>query len=267
MVSCKEYAAIRKSEITAWLREHQTTPTLDIFQIGDNQASNAYIKGKMADCREVGIVANLKRLPDTVTQSELENMLAQSGAAGIILQLPVPKHIDASKAVQMSVRPSQDVDGFLCQSQHSPCTPRGIMNWLAYNNISLEGKNVVIIGRSKIVGKPLANMMIDAHATVTVCHSKTPFDDIIHYCENADIVISAVGNPKWLSFESKRNAIVIDVGINRDENGKLCGDIGSVQDAAYVTPVPGGVGLLTRVTLLDNIASIYEVLNLADRGG
>lgn len=131
------------------------------------------------------------------------------------------------------------------------------MDWLAYNDINPEGKNVVIIGRSKIVGKPLANMMIDAHATVVVCHSKTPFSDIIRYCENADIVVSAVGQPRWLNFESKRNAIVIDVGINRDESGKLCGDVGSIQNASYVTPVPGGVGLLTRVALLDNVVAAY----------
>lgn len=253
MVSCKEYAAVRKRAIAALLQERNTVPTLDIVQIGDNQASNAYIKGKMTDCHEVGIATGLIHLPDAVTQSELENALARSNADGIILQLPVPKHIDDSQAIQTSIHPSQDVDGFMCQSQHSPCTPKGIMDWLAYNHISLEGKNVVIIGRSKIVGRPLANMMIDAHATVTVCHSRTPFPNIIHYCEDADIVISAVGKPKWLSFESKHNAIVIDVGINRDENGKLCGDIGSVKNAFYITPVPGGVGLLTRVALLDNV--------------
>lgn len=257
MVSCKEYAAIRKKTIATLLQERKILPTLDIVQIGNNQASNAYIKGKLADCSEVGIVANLIHLSDSVTQSELENTLARSTADGVILQLPVPKHIDASQAIQTSILPSQDVDGFLYSSKHSPCTPKGIMDWLAYNDINPEGKNVVIIGRSKIVGKPLANMMIDAHATVVVCHSKTPFSDIIRYCENADIVVSAVGQPRWLNFESKRNAIVIDVGINRDESGKLCGDVGSVQNASYVTPVPGGVGLLTRVALLDNVVVAY----------
>lgn len=258
MVSCKEYAAIRKSEIAGLLKKQQNPPILDIFQIGDNQASNAYIKGKIADCTEVGINTILTRLPDSIAQSELEIALAQSQADGVILQLPVPKHINALQAVKASINPRQDVDGFLIQSCHFSCTPKGIVDWLAYNNINLEGKNVVIIGRSKIVGRPLANMMIDAHATVTVCHSKTPHSDIIRYCENADIVVSAVGKSKWLSFESKRNAIVIDVGINRDENGKLCGDIGTVQNAYYITPVPGGVGLLTRVALLDNVVSAYN---------
>lgn len=255
MVSCKKYAAARKGEIANYLKKQSAQYTLDIFQIGDNQASNIYIKGKIADCNEVGIIPNLKHLSDTITQQQLKDMLSKSKADGVILQLPVPDHIDASKAVQMSVQPSQDVDGFLHQSQYSPCTPKGIMDWLTYNNVSLEGKNVVIIGRSKIVGRPLANMMINSHATVTVCHSKTPLPDIINYCENADIVVSAVGKPKWLSFDSHRNAIVIDVGINRDKNGNLCGDIGDVKNASYITPVPGGVGLLTRVALLDNVVS------------
>lgn len=253
MISCKEYVEQKKQELSDTICSKDRVPNLVIVQVGDNPASNSYIKGKLKDCEEVGIKTRLIKLPETANQTELMEALLQPEADGIILQLPIPPHLDADLATKWCVNPVQDVDGFLPDSLYKPCTPKGIMDWLTYNQIDLTGKNVVIIGRSDIVGKPLTRMMTDANATVTLCHSKTPFTDIIQYCENADIVISAVGKPKWLNFDSKKKAIVIDVGINRDDNNKLCGDIGVVTNAAYITPVPGGVGLLTRVALLDNV--------------
>lgn len=235
---------------------------LVIIQVGHNEASDRYIRNKVRAITQAGMTAKVINLPDTCETEDVVNAIfdahVQRDCKAIMVQLPLPNHIDKNRVLE-SIPEDLDIDGLNPQSSfYSPLTPCAIMRWLKEQNISLGGKNVVILGRSELVGKPLANMMIDAHATVVVCHSKTPPSDITRYCENADIVVSAVGQPRWLNFESKRNAIVIDVGINRDESGKLCGDVGSVQNASYVTPVPGGVGLLTRVALLDNTVTAYR---------
>ncbi len=256
MISCKDFVEIEKVNIRNNMRNGCV---LDIFQVGDNQASNAYIRGKIKDCEEVGITAKLHKFDESVEQEDLMWSIGEaslSGSSGIILQLPVPDHIDPIRAIRECIKPEQDVDGFV-YDKHYPCTPKGIIDWLDYNRVPIEGKNVVIIGRSDIVGKPLAKMMTDRNATVTLCHSKTSEVNIKEFCEIADIVVVAVGKAKWFSFDLHNTPLIIDVGINRDENNKMCGDVDREhmeQQGCYVTPVPGGVGLLTRVALLKNVA-------------
>lgn len=251
MITCKEYVSNCKAKI-------KTENKLSIFQVGDNLASNSYIKGKIKDCEEVGIQCTLHKFPESITQDELMIALSQTSDK-VILQLPVPAHINPIGALEKTITPMQDVDGFLCNSPYLPCTPKGIVDYLEKgNNISFTGKNVVVIGRSHIVGKPLSNLLTNKDATVTLCHSKTKPEDLEYICKNADIIIVAVGKPKFFNFKvDKKTPIIIDVGINRDEQGKLCGDVdydAMTEQGCYVTPVPCGVGLLTRLALLENIA-------------
>ena len=263
MISCKEYFEIEKENMKNKLDDKDLyyTPRLDIFQVGDNPASNVYIANKMKDCEYVGIDAALHKYEENVSEETLREDIDEASVCfycdGIILQLPVPEHINPIKVLKNNIHPCQDVDGFLYPEVNSPCTPKGIMDYLKYNNVSVDGKNCVVIGRSDIVGKPLARMLLEQNATVTICHSHTPEDEMIKYAENADIVFVAVGKPKWLKFAAKnKDVIVIDIGINRDEDGKLCGDVDydyMTAQGCYVTPVPGGVGLLTRIALLKNV--------------
>jgi len=256
MITCKEYVAIAKQEI---IDNIKPGTKLDIFQLGDNPASNAYIKGKLKDCAEVGIEAELHKFEESVTQEELTQAVKEAAvtSSGIIIQLPVPKHIDTDIIMKTQASPEQDVDGFVYDT-YDPCTPKGIVNWLEHNKVQIEGANVVIIGRSDIVGKPLARMMTDRNATVTLCHSRTPVENMKKFCQMADIVVVAVGKAKWFSFDViDKKPVIVDVGINRNEENKLCGDVDieyMEAQGCYVTPVPGGVGLLTRLALLQNIA-------------
>ena len=172
--------------------------------------------------------------------------------SGIILQLPIPKKFDVQR-LQKAIAPEKDVDGFLSESEFIPCTPKGIIDYLKYNNIDFLGKECVVIGRSEIVGRPLVNLLISEGATVISCNSKTP--DIKKFTQNADIIISAIGKSNYFDESYFGNdQVIVDVGINRDKNGKLCGDIveSVKQNALLATPVPGGVGLLTRLALMEN---------------
>lgn len=265
VISCKEYFEIEKDRVKHRIESSDAawfyTPVLDIFQVGDNPASNVYIKNKIKDCEDVGIEPILHRYSEDVDAYDLRADIVEASHClscdGIILQLPVPNHIDPVSILKDSIVPCQDVDGFLSTSKYKPCTPRGIIDYLEYNEINLNGKNCLVIGRSNIVGKPLAKMLVDKNATVTLAHSHTPEDEMIKYAENADIVFVAVGKPKWLKFAAKNSdVIIVDIGINRDEDGKLCGDVDyeyMTAQGCYVTPVPGGVGLLTRIALLKNV--------------
>ena len=263
MISCKEYFEIEKESVKNRLKNMGLfyTPRLDIFQVGSNPASDIYIANKMKDCESVGITPSLHKYESDVSEETLREDIAEAAVCidcdGIILQLPVPEHINPIKVLNRNIMPFQDGDGFLYPNVNSPCTPKGIMDYLYYNDISVDGKNCLVIGRSNIVGKPLAKMLLEQNATVTVCHSHTPEDEIIKYAENADIVFVAVGKPKWLKFAAKNSdVIIIDIGINRDEDGKLCGDVDydyMTSQGCYITPVPGGVGLLTRIALLNNV--------------
>lgn len=268
MVSCKDYVAIRKQELKDEIKFYDKKPVLLVIQVDHDKASSSYVAGKKKDCDEVGITFLHAEIDSEIfTQEMLESFIRSMNNSpncdGIILQLPIPKKYNVEK-LQQCISPSKDVDGFRRDSYFKPCTPKGIMDWLAYNKYELAGKDVVVIGRSKIVGKPLVNMLIDAGATVTCCNSKTSHLD--SYTVNADLVVSAVGKAKIFDFSyfSTCAEIIVDVGINRDENGKLCGDVCSEYfdkylPCTYVTPVPGGVGLLTRLALLENLFEAYKL--------
>lgn len=257
MITCKELAADIKKTIKESIARCAFKPTLDIVTIGDDPASASYVRGKIKDCEEVGIKANHITLPADVTQEGLNCAMDLCGGDGVILQLPLPKHLDADEALKYILN-NQDVDGLKPASPYVPCTAMGIEHWLM-SNYTLEGKHVVIINRSNLVGKPLAKLLIEHDATVTMCHSKTR--DIWMHLQQADIVVTAVGQPNFINYSDvSPNTVVVDVGINR-VNGKLCGDWQPTEmdkrDNITVTPVPGGVGLLTRVALLSNVREAH----------
>lgn len=264
-ISCKEYAANLKEELKEQCKTLVRKPCLTVIQIGNDAASNSYVNGKRKDCEYVGIKFNHVHITDyeILDESDLCQIIKKLDKSeevdGIIIQLPIPDKYNV-KTLQQFISPEKDVDGFRKDSLYNPCTPQGIMDWLEANDVDLQGQIVTVIGRSKIVGKPLINMLIDKGATVISCNSKTPKYYMESFMGMSDIVVSAIGKPKnfdytWFDDET----IIIDVGINRDEDGKLCGDIdkedvdGFFGELCYVTPVPGGVGLLTRVTLLKNV--------------
>ena len=262
-MNIKDYVAKQKQLLKEEITSKGVKPVLAIVQVGDNQASNSYIKGKMKDCDELGIECRHIKLKETISQFTLANTLIDLSydwdITGIIVQLPLPKHL---KVTNEFIDVNKDVDGFIRDSYFTPCTPLGVYCFLIDSGVKLEGKNVVIIGRSEIVGKPMAKLMLEANATVTVCHSHTK--NISMYTKNADIIIVAVGKRNFLTKDmiGDNRPIVIDVGINRNEEGKLCGDCdyeGIVDMCEYVSPVPNGVGLLTRLALMTNVV---KALNL-----
>jgi methylenetetrahydrofolate dehydrogenase (NADP+) / methenyltetrahydrofolate cyclohydrolase len=255
--------------VAEFVKQHGKTPKLAAVLVGDDPASAVYVRNKRRDCKEVGVTSELHQLPASTTQAELLALIARLNAdptvSGILVQLPVPKQID-SQMVLEAVSPDKDVDAFhpenvgrIVQGQPRflPCTPAGVQQLLIRNGIAVAGKHVVIVGRSDIVGKPLANMLIQrgpgADATVTVCHSRTA--NLPAITRLADILIVAIGKPKFVTADMIRpGAVVVDVGINRTDEG-LVGDVdfaGAAEVASHITPVPGGVGPLTRVMLLVN---------------
>lgn len=250
----KEYTVLLKRTFKYRISKLKQAPQLAIIQVGDNEASNRYMRNKVKDCEEVGIIADVYTYPVNITEFELDDELnhLQKFYDGVIVQLPLPQHIRQKVAVD-AIWPSRDVDGFKLESAFTPATPKGIMDYLKYCEFDLVGKNVVIIGRSDIVGKPLARLMTDADATVTLCHSHSTLGP---YLFNADLVVCAVGKPNFLDC-AWVDCPVIDVGINFNEAGKLVGDCFNTKDKS-VTPVPGGVGLLTRCALLDNVITAAE---------
>ena len=257
MISCKEYVSLRKAELQKQIQNMSKQPCLVVFQIDENPASNAYIRGKKKDCSELGIkCVHVQYSSLGLSQEKFERLVTEFGrsddAHGIIIQLPIPKTYDLQRLLDC-IPKEKDVDGFRKDSFFHSCTPKGIMDWLAYNQINLLGKRVCVMGRSEIVGKPLVNLLIDAGATVVCCNSHTKNLQIL--TKWADIVVTAIGQPKWFTEEYfTDNQIIIDVGINRDQLGNLCGDVAEMLDVkSYVTPVPGGVGLLTRLALMENI--------------
>ena len=250
----KEFCVERKAHLKEIIEQDYPdgidNPRLAVFQIGNVEASTRYIKNKKKDCEEVGIEFEWYYYPEDITTNELvceiKDMI--NYVDGLIVQMPLPNHIDI-EAIKTAIDPSIDVDGFHPLSWFHPCTPVGIIDYLATGcNFDFTGKNVTIFGRSDIVGKPLAKMLTDLDATVTLCHSKSK--DKWQYIDGADLIISAVGKAGFLNCYAI-HVPVIDVGINFDENGKLVGDCINTE-SRDVTPVPGGVGLLTRVALLEN---------------
>lgn len=276
--SCKEYVSHVKENLKEEISGLKVKPTLVVIQIDDNPASNSYIKGKKKDCEEVGIrCIHVKLNSNEHSQKDLENIINEydnsMNVHGIIIQLPIPDKYDIDR-LQHCVSPEKDVDGFRVDSKHKPCTPKGILDWLEYNNYDFVGKNAVVIGRSKIVGKPLVNMLIDKGATVSCCNSHTTLFARIRLLQNANLVVSAIGKPHFFDCHDfykpiigNNLEVVVDVGINHDENGKLCGDVNGKDfekflPDTYLTPVPGSVGLLTRVTLLTNLMRSYYTLEV-----
>ena len=245
----KEYTKKLKEQFKDRIAVIGDAPKLAIIQVGNIEASNRYIKNKIKDCEEVGIIAEHYGFDDDITEVELveEIQAIAEFADGVIVQLPLPPHIRSSIATAASPA-EKDVDGFRADSPYVPATPGGIMKYLRACEFDLTGKDVVIIGRSDIVSKPLAKMMTDANATVTLCHSKSKLS---HHLYNADLIVTAVGKAGFLNCYPI-HVPVIDVGINFDKDGKLCGDCFNTE-GRDVTPVPGGVGLLTRCALLENV--------------
>lgn len=239
---------------------------LAVVLVGEDPASQVYVRNKIKGCEETGIKSFAYYLPADAEQSQVEELvkqLASSGEVdGILVQLPVPAHIDAA-AVLSLIPVEKDVDGFcesnmgsLCMNEPClvACTPNGVMRMLEREGIELKGKRAVVVGRSNIVGKPMAMLLLNADATVTVCHSKTR--DLKDICSEADILVAAIGRAKYITADMvKQGAVVVDVGMNRDKNGKLCGDVdfeGVKDKCSYITPVPGGVGPMTITMLLSN---------------
>lgn len=257
---------------TQALKARGVQPALSIIMVGDDPASAVYTKHKVNDSTETGLAATLERYPATMTESELlarVRVLNEDPAVhGILVQLPLPKHMDAHKVIE-EIAPAKDVDGFHVQSAGAlmtglpgflSCTPYGCMKLIETTGIDLRGKNAVVIGRSNNVGKPMAMMLLGKDATVTMCHSRTR--DLKSFTLNADVVVAAVGKRNVLTADMvKPGAVVIDVGMNTNEAGKLCGDVdfaGVKEVAGWITPVPGGVGPMTRAMLLVNTLEAAE---------
>ncbi len=251
---------------TARLKELGIQGCLAVIQVGEDPASSVYVRNKKRACEYIGIASLSYELPEETTETELlqliEKLNADEKVTGILVQLPVPDQIDENKIIQ-AIAPSKDVDGFHPQNTGAlvsglpgfvSCTPAGVIQLLKRTDISITGKNCVVIGRSNIVGKPMAILMLRENATVTVAHSKT--NNLKELCKNADILIAAVGRPKMIDASYvKEGAVVIDVGIHRDAQNNLCGDVDfdSVFPIAQaITPVPGGVGPMTIAMLMNN---------------
>ena len=256
----------------AALKARGITPHLTVILVGDNPASQVYVRNKVADSEQTGLQAALERCPATLPQAELlariRALNLDASVHGILVQLPLPAHMDAQAVIE-TIAPQKDVDGFHVASAGAlmvgrpgfrPCTPAGCMRMIESIGYNLKGKHAVVIGRSNIVGKPMALMLLAQNATVTLCHSATP--DLAAHTRTADVVVAAVGKRNVLTAEMvKPGALVIDVGMNRDETGKLCGDVdfaGVSQVAGWITPVPGGVGPMTRAMLLVNTIEAAE---------
>ena len=253
------------------LKEKGLTPGLTVILVGDDPASQTYVSNKEKACARLGIHSDTLRMPAETTQEQLEAEILRANADpaihGILVQLPLPRHLDSDRALSL-ILPEKDVDGFhdinagrLSRGMDCvvACTPKGALHMLKTAGIPIAGKEAVVIGRSNIVGKPMALLLLQENATVTVCHSRTA--DLAEHTRRADILVAAIGKPRFVTADMvKEGAAVIDVGINRVD-GKLCGDVdfdAVKEKAAYITPVPGGVGKMTIAMLMDNTVSAAE---------
>ncbi len=266
-----------RSDVTARvtaLKARGITPGLAVILVGENAASQVYVRNKVKACEDTGMHSVLERWPATMTEAELlarvDALNADATIHGILVQLPLPAHIDAQKVIE-AISPAKDVDGFHIASAGAlmtgmpgfwPCTPYGCMKMLESIGYELKGKHAVVIGRSNIVGKPMALMLLQQNATVTICHSGTK--NLKAMTLQADVIVAAVGKRNVLTSDMvKPGAVVLDVGMNRNDEGKLCGDVdfeGVKEVAGYVTPVPGGVGPMTITMLMVNTLESAERL-------
>lgn len=279
ILNCKE---IRDKHINK-LKEKDLSDCNAVFiQVGNNQASNVYVRNKIKLCNELGINAHHHKLPESISEEELltiiEILNKDKCIHGVMVQLPLPSHISENKVIN-AIDEKKDIDGFTDINKGKlmigddtgiiPCTPKGILTIIEDQGIDLNGKNVVIVGRSNIVGKPLAQLMINKGATVTVCNSKTNKDILLNHIANADIFVSAIGQANYFNEDfcnlilnrDLRKCFAIDVGINRNEDGKLCGDISKDMYDYFgiVTSSPGGVGILTVTEVVRNLVECYEM--------
>ncbi|MBL3642153.1 bifunctional methylenetetrahydrofolate dehydrogenase/methenyltetrahydrofolate cyclohydrolase FolD [Bacillus sp. RHFB] len=280
IINGKEIAESVRQEISKevqQLRGKNIVPGLAVILVGDNQASQTYVRNKQKACEDLGMHSVLIKKPAELSQEELIQSIAElnqdDSIHGILVQLPLPGHIQ-EKAIIEAISPEKDVDGFhpinigrmmTGQDAFLPCTPYGVMVMLEYIDYDLEGKHVVIVGRSNIVGKPAGQLFLNANATVTYCHSRTK--DLAYYTKQADVVVAAVGKRDTITSDHiKEGAIVIDVGMNRNDEGKLCGDVAFDEvknKASYITPVPKGVGPMTITMLMKNtVKSAQKALEL-----
>lgn len=259
-------------ERVAELKKRGRSGSLAVIQVGNDPASSIYVKNKKKACEYIGIGSVSYELSENTSEAELLNIIDELNnkpdVIGILVQLPVPKHINEDKIIR-AISPAKDVDGFhvenvgaLCVGERGfvSCTPAGVIQLLKRSNVEIAGKHCVVIGRSNIVGKPMALLMLRENATVTICHSKT--QNLKEICKSADILIAAVGKPRMINSDYvKEGAVVIDVGIHRDENNKMCGDVDfdDVKDhVSKITPVPGGVGPMTIAMLMNNCVEAIE---------
>ncbi len=276
LIDGKAHSAAIRGEIAERVKVYKQTygseVGLAVVLVGNNPASQVYVKNKIKGCEEAGIKSYAYYLPEESTQEQVEELVEElvqnESVHGILVQLPLPKHFNAEKILKL-IPERKDVDGFceenignLCMNRKClvACTPNGVMKMLEREDIDLKGKNAVVIGRSNIVGKPMAMLLLNADATVTVCHSKTR--NLKEICSAADVLVAAIGRAKSATADMvKDGAVVIDVGMDRDENGKLCGDVdfeNVKEKCAYITPVPGGVGPMTITMLLYNTITAAE---------
>ncbi|MDD7333009.1 MAG: bifunctional methylenetetrahydrofolate dehydrogenase/methenyltetrahydrofolate cyclohydrolase FolD [Lachnospiraceae bacterium] len=279
IIDGKQISADIKEELkqeVARLKEVGHSCCLAVIQVGSDPASSVYVGNKKKACAYIGIESLAYELPEETTEEELlaiiEQLNQDDHVHGILCQLPLPKHINEDRVIA-AISPEKDVDGFhpqnvgalvIGQKGFVSCTPAGIIQLLKRSNIDIAGKHCVVIGRSNIVGKPMALLMLRENATVTVCHSKT--SNLKELCSQADILIVAIGKPRFIGAEYvKDGAVVIDVGIHRDENNKLCGDVRYEEvepKASYITPVPGGVGPMTIAMLMNNCVEAMKSSDL-----
>lgn len=278
IINGKEIAAQVKAEVAAQvqkLAQQGVFAHLTVIIVGENPASKTYVAGKAKDCAECGIGSDVIRLPEQTSEADLLEVIRQcnrdAAVNGLLVQLPLPKHI-CEKHIIDAIAPEKDVDGFtpvnvgrmvIGEDCFLPCTPAGCIRLIESTGVSIAGKDAVVIGRSNIVGKPAALLLTAHNATVTLCHSKTA--NLREKCASADILVAAIGKAGFVTGDMvKPGALVIDVGINRNEQGKLCGDVDFVsacEKAAYITPVPGGVGLMTRAMLMQNTLKAAKMQN------
>lgn len=267
MINCKEYVAIQKDELREKVKTFKRTPKLVVVQVDHDKASNSYVNGKRKDAEEIEIIFEHVEIDSEKYSHEdlvakLIELNADPEVDGIIVQLPIPDKYDVEE-LQKCISPDKDVDGFRPDSCFEPCTPKGIKDYLKFNNFDFKGKTVTVVGRSKIVGLPFTNMSIKEGATVTCCNSHTK--SLSRFIYNSDLVVVAIGKAKYFKKDDFKNVgIVVDVGINRDENGKLCGDVDPdgfdrYLPNTYLTPVPFGTGLTTRISLMQNVVEAYEM--------
>lgn len=278
LIDGKEVSAYIKNQVKTEvekLSESGKAVALAVIIVGDDPASRVYVNNKKKACEATGIKSYEYALSADTKEEELLDLIDKLNnnpeINGILCQLPLPKHIDENKVID-AIASDKDVDCFRAENvgkmwlgdyDFAACTPKGVMLLLEYYGIDVCGKNCVIIGRSNIVGKPMASLLLEKSATVTVCHSKTK--DLSAFTKNADVIVAAVGRAKFVTADMvKEGAVVIDVGINRDENGKLCGDVDFEkvkEKASYITPVPGGCGPMTIAVLMRNTLVAYRIQN------